>query len=276
MKVRIISSLIALLLLVYIYVFPGLPVYILLFLVSALMFFEYLRATNKTVTFGYYIICAIFTFMYYSNLYLTLGLSIVPKEYLYTINILITIFFALSILVASVFYKIKTFNEVSYTIFGFLYTVILFSFIILILDMEKGGFYFVYVWLGALGCDLWAFLIGRSFGKTKIIKDISPNKTIEGSIGGAVGSILMITIYTIIINRFFNAQVPWYVLVAMFIPCGLFSQFGDWCASFIKRQFNIKDFGKIMPGHGGALDRLDSILFITPSIYLILLLAGVR
>jgi phosphatidate cytidylyltransferase len=147
--------------------------------------------------------------MYYANLYLTIGLSIIPQEYLYTLNILLTVFFALTVLVASMFYKIKTFKEVAYTIFGYIYTVILLSFIILILKMEKGGLLFVYVWLGALGCDLWAFLIGRSFGKIKIIKDVSPNKTVEGSIGGAVGSIVMITAYTIIINLFYDAGIPW-------------------------------------------------------------------
>ncbi|HOD92745.1 MAG TPA: phosphatidate cytidylyltransferase [Clostridia bacterium] len=276
MKARVISGLLALLLLVYIYIFPGLPVYILIFLISALMFYEFLHVTNEKLTLGYYIICSLFTLMYYANLYLTIGLSIIPKEYLYTLNILLTVFFALTILVASMFYKIKTFKEVTYTIFGYIYTVILLSFIVLILQMEKGGFLFVYVWLGALGCDLWAFLIGRSFGKTKIIKDVSPNKTVEGSIGGAIGSIVMITLYTVIINRFFNAQIPWYVLIALYIPCGLFSQFGDWCASYIKRQFNVKDFGKIMPGHGGALDRLDSILFILPSVYVVFMLTGMK
>lgn len=276
MKVRIISSLIALLLLASLYVFPGLPVYIIIFLISALMFYEFLHVTNRKLTVGYYVICFLFTFMYYTNLYLTVGLSIIPAEYLYTINILIMVFFTLTILVASVFHKIKTFEEVTYTIFGFIYTVILFSFILLILKMEKGGLLFVYVWLGGLGCDLWAFIIGRRFGKTKIIKEISPNKTVEGSIGGAVGSIIMISVYTLVINKYFDAQIPWYLLVALYLPCGLFSQWGDWSASYIKRQFNVKDFGKIMPGHGGALDRLDSILFITPSVYLILLIAGLR
>lgn len=276
MKVRIISSLIALLLLASLYIFPGLPVYIIIFLVSALMFYEFLHVTNKKLTVGYYVICCLFTLMYYTNLYLTLGLSIIPAEYLYTINILIMAFFTLTILVASVFHKIKTFEEVTYTIFGFIYTVILFSFILLILKMEKGGLLFVYVWLGALGCDLWAFLIGRRFGKTKIIKDISPNKSLEGSIGGAVGSIIMITAYTLVINRYFDAKIPWYLLVSLYLPCALFSQWGDWSASYIKRQFNVKDFGKIMPGHGGAIDRLDSILFVIPSVYLVLLLAGLR
>lgn len=146
------------------------------------------------------------------------------------------------------FYKIKTFREVTYTIFGYIYTVVLLSFVVLILKMEKGGLLFVYVWLGAFGCDIWAFLIGKRFGKTKILNEVSPSKTLEGAIGGAVGSILMITAYTIIINRYFNAEIPWYVLVALYITCGILSQFGDWCASYIKRQFNVKDFGKIMPG----------------------------
>lgn len=276
MKTRVISALLALLILVFIYVFPGLPTYIVLFLISALMFYEFLHVTNEKLTLGYYIICALFTFLYYTNLYLTIGLAIIPQEYLYTLNILLTVFFALTILVASMFYKIKSFREVTYTIFGYIYTVVLLSFVVLILKMQKGAFLFVYVWLGALGCDIWAFLIGRSFGKLKILSEVSPSKTLEGSIGGAVGSILMITAYTIVINRYFNTQIPWYVLIALYIPCGILSQFGDWCASYIKRQFNVKDFGKIMPGHGGALDRLDSILFILPFIYSIFLIAGFK
>jgi phosphatidate cytidylyltransferase len=237
------------------------------------MFYEFLHVTNEKVTVGYYIICSLFTLLYYANLYLTIGLSIIPQEYLYTLNILLTVFFALTILSASMFYKIKTFREVTYTIFGYIYTVVLLSFVVLILKMEKGGLLFVYVWLGAFGCDIWAFLIGKRFGKTKILNEVSPSKTLEGAIGGAVGSILMITAYTIIINRYFNAEIPWYVLVALYITCGILSQFGDWCASYIKRQFNVKDFGKIMPGHGGALDRLDSLLFILPFIYSIFLIS---
>ena len=273
MKTRVISALFALSILVFIYVFPGLPTYIVLFLISALMFYEFLHVTNEKVTVGYYIICSLFTLLYYANLYLTIGLSKIHQEYLYTLNILLTVFFALTILSASMFYKIKTFIEVTYTIFCYIYTVVLLSFVVLILKMEIGGLLFVYVWLGAFGCDIWAFLIGKRFGKTKILNEVSPSKTLEGAIGGAVGSILMITAYTIIINRYFNAEIPWYVLVALYITCGILSQFGDWCASYIKRQFNVKDFGKIMPGHGGALDRLDSLLFILPFIYSIFLIS---
>jgi phosphatidate cytidylyltransferase len=238
------------------------------------MFLEFLRVTNDRVTKGYYIICCLFTAGYYANLFLILEMKIVPREYLYTINILLTIFFALTILTASVFYKIKSFKEVAFTIFGYLYTVILFSFITLIFDMHNGKLLFVYVWLGALGCDLWAFLIGRKFGKKKIIPEVSPHKTVEGAIGGFVGSVMMITIYTLIINRFCDIYIPWYVLLVLYLPCGILSQFGDWCASYIKREFSVKDFGTIMPGHGGAIDRLDSILFILPSVYLIFVLAG--
>ncbi|MFA7673368.1 MAG: phosphatidate cytidylyltransferase [Clostridia bacterium] len=261
-------------LLFLLYILPDIPLYIMLFLISAMMFLEFLRVTNEKVTKGYYIICCLFTASYYLNLFLILEVGIIPREYLYTINILLTIFFALTILTASVFYKIKSFKEVSFTIFGYLYTVILFSFITLILNMQNGKLLFVYVWLGALGCDLWAFLIGRKFGKRKIIPEVSPHKTVEGAIGGFVGSVIMITIYTLIINRLCDIYIPWYVLLVLYIPCGIFSQFGDWCASYIKREFNVKDFGTIMPGHGGAIDRLDSILFILPSVYLIFVLAG--
>ncbi len=275
MKARVISGLVALFLLVFVYIFQGLPVYILLFLLSSLMFYEFLNISNKKVTTGYYLICALFTFLYYANLYLTIHLSIIPREYLYTINILIMVFFTLTILTASVFYKIKTLNEVAYAVFGFLYTVILLSFTVLILSMDKGYYLFVYVWLGALGCDIWAFIIGNKYGKRKIIKEVSPNKTVEGAIGGAIGSIIMVTLYTIALNYFFQETiVKWYVLFLLYFPVAILSQFGDWCASFIKREFKAKDFGKIMPGHGGALDRLDSIIFIIPSVYLILSLVG--
>ncbi len=121
---------------------------------------------------------------------------------------------------------------------------------------------FVIAW----GSDTFAYFIGRIFGKHKLAPTISPKKTIEGSIGGVCGSVLI----SVIFYYYFNLQAlsSVYVFIIFVFITTILSQLGDLIASKIKRTFKIKDFGFIMPGHGGMLDRFDSVLIIIPIIYL--------
>ena len=126
-----------------------------------------------------------------------------------------------------------------------------------------------YVWIlyiTAWGSDTFAYLIGSLFGKRKIqwMAHISPNKTVEGSIGGILGAIALNMIYAYEFNLGAN---PVKLIVFTIIAASM-SQIGDLIASYIKRQTGIKDFGHIIPGHGGILDRFDSILFISPCMFL--------
>ncbi len=122
-----------------------------------------------------------------------------------------------------------------------------------------------YIWLIfiiAFGTDTFAYIVGNLFGKNKLSPNISPNKTIEGSLGGILGSLVLTIIYSLIMGLS-----PLWKLVVLSIIVSVFSQMGDLVASKIKRKANIKDYGFIMPGHGGVLDRFDSIIFSSPLIY---------
>ena len=116
--------------------------------------------------------------------------------------------------------------------------------------------------------DTFAYLFGSRFGKNKLCPSISPNKTIEGGLGGLIGSILVGIIFGIALSRSLKLDIDWYHFGIIGFLGGVLSQLGDLCASSIKRFCGVKDFGKFLPGHGGLLDRFDSLLFTIPVIYL--------
>ena len=125
-----------------------------------------------------------------------------------------------------------------------------------------------FVWiviLSAFGTDIFAYFTGKAFGKHKLCPTISPKKTVEGSIGGVIGSVLLCGLF----SWFFIPSEFW-VCIIIGASGGIFSQFGDLAASVMKRKIGIKDWGTLIPGHGGVLDRIDSILFNAPLVYYIL------
>lgn len=120
---------------------------------------------------------------------------------------------------------------------------------------------FVVAWLS----DVFALFAGLLFGKHKLAPEISPKKTVEGAIGGVVGSVVCTLLYGFILGRWFGAPAVRYELLAGYALVGaVVSQFGDLSFSYIKRQYKIKDYGSIFPGHGGVLDRFDSVIFCAP------------
>lgn len=153
-----------------------------------------------------------------------------------------------------------TFIDVAITLLGFIYVVVLFSFIPLV-NSKVGGVYLVWlIFIGSWLADTSAYYAGRTFGKTKLCPEVSPKKTIEGSIGGFLGSTIGCGIFGIIVNQY----VPGVAIIHYFLIgalCGIMGQFGDLVASSVKRYVGIKDYSNLIPGHGGILDRFDSILF---------------
>lgn len=164
-------------------------------------------------------------------------------------------------------------NDVALLMFSFLYTSVVGALMMVLRLYMKEGQYLV--WLAiipAICCDIFAYFVGVLIGKHHFSK-VSPKKTIEGCVGGIVGAALGTGVYGYILSSHIKASEGFVLAcVVMGIVCGFISMIGDLAASAIKREVGIKDYGKIIPGHGGFLDRLDSILFITPIVYLGVLL----
>ncbi len=116
--------------------------------------------------------------------------------------------------------------------------------------------------------DTCAYFSGYFLGKRKLCPEISPKKTVEGAIGGVFGDVILCSVIAYIFSIATGSVINW-VSFVIFVPVGaVIAIFGDLCASVIKRQFGIKDYGNIMPGHGGVMDRFDSWIFVAPVLYL--------
>lgn len=143
-------------------------------------------------------------------------------------------------------------------------------------DKVSSGAIIILVLIGALITDIFAYLVGVTLGKHKLCPAISPKKSIEGSIGGIVGVVIVMTLYCYFGMTYFVpafAQVPIWAYVLLGLACGVFSQVGDLTASMLKRYFGVKDYGTIFPGHGGVMDRFDSLFFVAPIVYFFLQVA---
>ena len=130
----------------------------------------------------------------------------------------------------------------------------------------------------AWSCDTFAYFSGRFFGKHKLIPHVSPKKTVEGSIGGVIGAALACAVYVSIVNKTaftFNGMLTYTFAIVYGIIGGALSQIGDLTASAIKRDGDIKDFGWIFPGHGGFMDRFDSVMYIAPVLQILFVISYV-
>ena len=132
----------------------------------------------------------------------------------------------------------------------------------------EGMFYILLALAGAWIPDTGAYFAGRLFGKRKLCPQISPKKTVEGAIGGFISGIIFFVLYGFVFSRIAGFNVNYLYLVLLSPIVTAVSIIGDLSASVIKRQVGIKDYGKIMPGHGGVMDRFDSVLFTAPVTYI--------
>ena len=156
--------------------------------------------------------------------------------------------------------------------FGVFYVAGMLSYIYKI-RMLEGGLYLTFlIFICSWGCDTFAYCFGKLFGKHKMSPRLSPKKSVEGAIGGIVGAIAVGAIYGAIVGNYIGSIAnPVLIFAVMSGVAGLASMVGDLSASAIKRNYDIKDYGKLIPGHGGILDRFDSVIFIAPLIYYIII-----
>lgn len=164
----------------------------------------------------------------------------------------------------------KNIIDLIVTLFGICYIPLLLLFVSLVRGSITSGKILVwYIFLASWGSDVFAYLVGKNLGKHHFTK-ISPNKTIEGSIAGIVGAVLISIIYTIAMNNIYNMQISLIMVTIIITILSLIGQIGDLAASAVKRYCGLKDFSELIPGHGGMLDRIDSVIFVAPFAYILL------
>lgn len=159
-------------------------------------------------------------------------------------------------------------EQVMMTYFGFFYVAVMLSYIYQTRLLENGAFSVWLVFICSWGCDTCAYCVGMLIGKHKMAPKLSPKKSVEGGIGGIVGAALIGALYALIVNKMASGvslDILSYALIGG--VGGAISQIGDLAASAIKRNHDIKDYGTLIPGHGGILDRFDSVIFTAPIIY---------
>ena len=164
-------------------------------------------------------------------------------------------------------------EQVMTAFFSAFYAPVLFTFIFLTRNLPNGIYMVWMIFISSWICDTCAYLTGMAIGKHKLAPVLSPKKSIEGAVGGVVGSALVGAAfgYFALERVFADQNVTW--IAALICGVGaVISQVGDLAASGIKRNHDIKDYGKLIPGHGGIMDRFDSVLFTAPIIYYLAIL----
>ena len=258
MKQRMITAIIALLILIPIIVYGKWPFILFAYLLATIGLYEMMRMYNKDKGIIYVVITLPFLWlllMPYNEL--TFFTYTFDKYSIITLFLLLLLTF--SVLTKNSF----TFDQASFLLFATVYIGTAFYFL---LNIRMAGLnYFLFILFIVWATDSGAYFIGKFFGKRKLWPAISPNKTIGGAIGGLVIALIVGIVFHLVYA--FEYSLPYVIFITIVIS--IVGQLGDLVASAIKRHYDIKDFGKIFPGHGGVLDRVDSLLFVFIVLYLL-------
>ena len=229
--------------------------------ISIIAMYEYLKAISK--------VCKPIKWIAYLSCIIVAVINYIPEKYL-----LPTLMFSIPTILLILFAHVIatdmkiTFKDVAYTLLGICYIPVFIMFLSLIDGMKNGKILLGYIFISAWGTDVFAYCIGIKFGKHKFSK-VSPKKSIEGCIAGTIGAIIIALIYTLILNKAFSFEYSYFSIGIIVFVLSLIGQLGDFSASCIKRYVDIKDYSNLLPGHGGMLDRIDSVLFIAPFAYML-------
>jgi len=259
-KQRILSALVMLPFIVFLYL-GGIPLLCLCAVITVMGLWEFYHAYEKLDVHASFPIGLIFTIAMY--VILIWGEFLGGRDEVYAHLILLWVFGVSIVGVALVLFK-KDNNIIDgpVTSLGIFYIAFLLSHIVLIDRLPRYQLLIYLVFLCAFGTDIFAYFTGYFVGKHKLCPNLSPKKTVEGAIGGIIGSTLLCAIF----GYFIYPDIILHCGVMGFIG-SFFSQAGDLTASAFKRKMGIKDYSNLIPGHGGILDRFDSVIFAAPFVY---------
>ena len=251
MLTRIIASL-ALVPLLGIMLYGGLPLYITEIVLISIALHEFFKAFNEKGIKPIYWLGYVFAVYMGAKNYFNLPIS-------YTLSLGFILF------LIGIIYLLSCRNDIidiSITVLGIMYIGIFMDFIVLTMNnFELGKIYVWLIFIISFATDTFAYFSGYLFGKHKLIPKISPKKTVEGSIGGIIGSVVCCVLF----GYLFKLDLVHMTVIGSI--GSIVAQLGDLFASAIKRYVGIKDYGKLIPGHGGILDRFDSVILVAPFVY---------
>lgn len=258
MKQRIQTAIVALIVFLPLIIYGKWPFAVLIYILAIIGVFELLRMRKITQS----VVPVVLSFGLLLTILSRFAGNIIP--YISYAKSEIMILFVILLLAYTVFSKNKfTFDDAAFTLLTTLYVGMGFYFLI---ETRMAGLNFVcFVLFIIWATDSGAYFFGRALGKRKLWPIISPNKTIEGALGGVAMGLIVAIGFQLIYP--FEYSILYIMIVAVFIS--VFGQIGDLVQSAFKRHYGVKDSGNILPGHGGILDRMDSILFVMPIVYLI-------
>lgn len=260
MKQRIITAVIAAAFFIPFVIYGGLPFTILVYAMATIGMFEILRMKDISIFSvpGVFGILALFTLLLPDE-WANKVLEVTSYSKLELAFIMVILLLVYSVLVKNKF----TFDDVAFIILGALYVGLGFYYFI---ETRNAGLQFVvFALLIVWTTDSGAYFTGRKLGKRKLWPEISPNKTVEGFVGG----IIIAVICAIGMQLITPIASNYTALIIVAIISSVFGQMGDLVESAIKRHYDVKDSGKLLPGHGGILDRFDSLLFVLPLLHLL-------
>ena len=198
-------------------------------------------------------------FVFYTNLRLTFAQDVMTIAMGYMILLMFTYVFT---------YPKYEAKHIMASFFGFFYVGVMLSYVYQIRSLDNGVYLAFLVFICSWGCDTCAYCVGKLIGKHKMSPKLSPKKSIEGAVGGVVGTAFLTALYAYIFHLKMGIASQQIILLAVIAAiAGLISMVGDLTASAIKRNYNIKDYGHLIPGHGGIMDRFDSMIITAPIIF---------
>lgn len=260
MKQRIITAIVALAFFVPLIIIGGLPFIVMIFAISTIGLYEMLRMRDMSIfSIGGFLAWLLLMVILLPTRWTLQVEEALHLEKLEMIYILILLFLIYTVVVKNKW----TFEDIAFSAISALYVGIGFYYLIetRLFGLEYIGYALLIIW----STDSGAYFVGRKIGKRKLWPEISPNKTIEGFVGGIISAVAI----TLVFNMFYPIATSYLSFIIITIVASIVGQMGDLVESALKRFYNVKDSGKLLPGHGGIMDRFDSLLFVLPLLHFV-------